>query len=63
MMKHENALLTVKEQAALLGISWRHLQNLTWKRLVPHLKLGKSVRYRHADVLRALEKLTIREVR
>lgn len=56
-------LLTEKEQAALLSISWRGLQEFRKKRLVPFVRIGRLVRYRPTEVERALERLTIREVR
>lgn len=56
-------LLTEKEQAERLSISWRALQEYRRKRLVPHVRLGRLVRYMPADVERALERLTIKEVR
>jgi excisionase family DNA binding protein len=55
--------LTVREQAETMGISWRHLQNLTRQRLVPHIRLGRLVRYCPEDVDRAIrEKLTVKTV-
>ncbi|MFZ4483348.1 MAG: helix-turn-helix domain-containing protein [Chthoniobacterales bacterium] len=53
-------LLDKHETAALLGCSWRHIQNLTTKRLLPSVRLGKLVRYRLSDIERALDRLTIK---
>lgn len=55
-------LLDIHEIAETLGCSWRHVQNLKDRRMIPHLKLGRLVKFRLADVERALEKLTVREV-
>jgi hypothetical protein len=54
-------LLTEKEQAAQLSISWRGLQEYRKKRLVPFIRLGRRVLYRPSDVERALERLTVPE--
>lgn len=61
MERHQRLLLTEKEQAALLSISANHLINLRRGRLVPHVRLGKSIRYNPVEVAKAVEKLTIRE--
>jgi len=55
-------LLTIKQMAVQLGLSWRGLNELTKRRQVPVIKLGRSVRYSPSAVEKALEKLTIREV-
>jgi hypothetical protein len=56
-------LLNEKEQAALLSISWRGLQEARKKRLIPHVRIGRRVLYRPSDVERALERLTVKEAR
>lgn len=48
-------LLTPREAAAALAISERHLVNLTKSGEVPCVRLGRSVRYRPADLQRAIE--------
>ena len=50
------------EQAEQLQCSIRHLINLRNKRLIPYVRLGKSIRYDPAAVQRALEKLTVKEL-
>ncbi len=54
-------LLTVKEVAAILGVSPGTLRN--WKcakrNLQPSLKVGRGLRYYEADVLRFLERCRI----
>jgi len=62
MNTHQHTLITERQQAALLSVSHRHLINLRTRRLVPFLKLGKSVRYSPEAVAKALDKLTIREL-
>ncbi len=52
-------LLDLKEAAAYLNISPRHLQALRFKRLIPAIKLSPHcLRFRVADLDRALLKLT-----
>jgi predicted DNA-binding transcriptional regulator AlpA len=55
-------LLTEKQMAALLAISWRGLQELRKRRLVPHIRLGRSIRYCPSAVQTAIEKLTVESV-
>ena len=59
---HKQQLLRENEQAEQLRCSIRHLINLRNKRLIPYIKLGKSVRYDPNAVQRALEKLTVKEL-
>jgi Helix-turn-helix domain len=59
---HREQLLCEKEQAAQLQCSLRHLINLRNKRLIPYVRLGRSIRYDPAAVQRALEKLTVKEL-
>lgn len=47
---------------ALLQISKRHAAALRKKRLIPFIKLGKSVRFDETAVLAAVKKLTVKEV-
>jgi hypothetical protein len=61
MQEQGKTLLSEKEQAAQLSISWRGLQEARRKRLIPFVRIGRRVLYRPADVERALEHLTIRE--
>lgn len=61
-MHPEKLLITEKELAAMLSVSWRHVQNLRNRRLIPHVRLGRVVRYRVQDVEKALERLTIRAI-
>jgi excisionase family DNA binding protein len=60
--KIEPLFLTVDELAVRLGCSRRHLINLKDRRLIPHIKLGRLVKFREADVLRAVDRLTVKEV-
>jgi excisionase family DNA binding protein len=55
-------LLTIKEMAAMLSMSWRGVQELTKRREIPVVRLGRSVRYRPEAVSKALEKLTVRSI-
>ena len=55
-------LVTIRQMAAGISVSPRHLQSLMARRLIPFVKLGRSVRLDPEAVNRALEKLTVREV-
>jgi excisionase family DNA binding protein len=58
-----NRLLSLKEAAAYLQISERHVQTLRFKRLLPVTKLSsRCIRFRQSDLDRALEKLTEKEL-
>lgn len=46
----------MREQAALLSVSPRHLHDLTRQRIVPCVRLGRSVRYNPQAVAAALER-------
>jgi excisionase family DNA binding protein len=48
------------ETAAMMGCSWRHVQNLTTRRLLASVRLGRLVRYRRSDIEKCLEKLTVK---
>ena len=56
MQTQSTKLITVREQAALLSVSTRHLHDLTRQRLVPVVRLGRSIRYNPAAVAAAIEK-------
>jgi len=62
MGTQQKTLLTVREQAELLSITWRGLQDFTKRRIVPHVKLGRLVRYNPVEVAKALEKLTVKSI-
>jgi excisionase family DNA binding protein len=62
MQKQIRQLITPKEQARRLSCSLRHLQNMKNGRIVPHLKLGRLVRYDPEAVDRALERLTVKAI-
>jgi Helix-turn-helix domain len=55
-------LLTEPELADVLSLCKRNLQTLRYARLIPFIRLGRSIRYNPEDVRRALEKLTVKEV-
>jgi len=59
-MNTEKMLLDKRETAALLGCSWRHVQNLTTRRLLSSVRLGRLVRYRRSDIEKALDRLTVK---
>jgi excisionase family DNA binding protein len=56
MQTQSSNLIKVEEQAKLLGISTRHLHAITRQRLVPVVRLGRSIRYNPAAVAAAIEK-------
>jgi excisionase family DNA binding protein len=55
-------LLTTTELSKVLRSSWRAVCYLREKKLIPVVKLGRSVRFRLSEVERALQRLTIKEV-
>jgi hypothetical protein len=56
-MKTENVkLITPREQAALLSVCTRHLHDLKNQRIIPCVKLGRSIRYNPQAVAAALER-------
>ena len=56
MQTQSKQLITVREQASLLSVSPRHLHDLTNQRLIPCVRLGRSVRYSPQAVAAALER-------
>jgi excisionase family DNA binding protein len=57
-----SALLTAREVAALLKLSPSTVARLQRMRVLPFVKVGRSVRFRKIDVERALARRTIQEV-
>jgi excisionase family DNA binding protein len=55
-------LNTAKQQAEALNCSLRHLAKLKARRVIPYVKLGKSLRFDPEAVQRAIEKLSVREI-
>ena len=56
MQIQTNQLVKPHQQAALLSVSPRHLHDLTNQRIVPCVRLGRSVRYNPQAVAAALER-------
>ena len=54
------ALLTKDELAAFLNVKPRVVDNYIEDRLIPYIKIRKSVRFRREDVEKVLDQLTIR---
>ena len=54
-------LISEKELYNYLKCSLRHAIGLREKRLIPHICLGRMVRYDLPAVEKALEKLTVKE--
>ena len=55
-------IVTERELAKELRVSVRALINYRNQRLIPHIRLGRSVRYDRAAVQAALAKLTVTEL-
>jgi hypothetical protein len=53
---------TFQDVADLAKVSKRTVQSWTYRRIIPHLKIGHSVRYNMGAVRRALARFTIEEV-
>jgi hypothetical protein len=62
MRMQPREIVTEKELAKELRVSLRGLINLRNRRLIPDIRLGRSVRYDRAAVEKALEKLTVTEL-
>jgi excisionase family DNA binding protein len=56
-------LATTEDVAKLARVSKRTVQIWVHERRIPHLKLGRLLRFRLADVQRALNRHTIQEVK
>jgi excisionase family DNA binding protein len=56
----ERLLHDKHEAAAMMGCSWRTIQNLTTKRLLASVRIGRLVRYRRSDIEKALDRLTVK---
>jgi len=54
--------VTHQQMADMLPCSRRHLDKMTKLRLVPVIKIGRHRRYNPENVMKALEKLTVKEV-
>ena len=48
---------TKKQLAAVLGVSPKHIENLTTRGLLKPVRLGRCVRYRRDAVMRALTEM------
>jgi excisionase family DNA binding protein len=55
--EHSSALLTEAEAAALLRVTTRGLINWRNNGRVPHLRFGRTVRYRRESLLAMMAKL------
>jgi len=53
-------LLTVDDVAEILGVKKSTIYQWTSADFIPHIKLGKNVRFREGDVLAWIEKRTIK---
>lgn len=51
-----------RDLAQYLSLSLRSVDNLIARKAIPFVRLGRSVRFRIADVDRALERFTRKEV-
>ena len=54
--------ITKSELAEFLGVSRRTIDSYVSSRRIPYIKLGRLVRFRLADVERALQRFTVEEV-
>jgi len=63
MQIQTNQLVKPPEQAALLSVSPRHLHDLTNQRIIPCVRLGRSVRYNPQAVAAALERNATQKAR
>jgi excisionase family DNA binding protein len=54
--------MTKAELAEFLRVSDRTVDNYVIGRVIPYIKIGRSVRFRLADVEKALSRYTVKEV-
>lgn len=54
--------MTKAELAEFLRVSDRTVDNYVIGRVIPYIKLGRAVRFRLADVEKALSRYTVKEV-
>jgi len=47
-MKFE--LMTVADAAEYLATTERHVRDMAWRRILPHVKVGRLVRFDRADL-------------
>jgi excisionase family DNA binding protein len=48
----DERLLSVAEVAKMLGLAVGSVRNMTYKRELPHVKIGHAVRYREGAILK-----------
>ena len=58
----QSGLLNRKQIADYLGVSERTISNMMSKRLIPVIKIGKSVRFDPYNVRKALDKYEIEAI-
>ena len=54
-------LVSIAELAPFLGLTVRHVRKLRTQRLIPYIQLGRLIRYDPNEVLKAIQRLTIKE--
>lgn len=62
MKRSDCEYLTSMEVANLLGVSLRTVVNLRRRRVLPHIKIGRLVRFSRAQVESALRSYTVNEL-
>ncbi len=53
-------LISERELAKMLGVSLRHVGNLRERRVIPFIRLGRSVRFNPDEISQVLNRLTVR---
>lgn len=48
-------LLTVEQLAEVIGLKEATIRQKVWRRELPYVKLGKSLRFKEAEILRYIE--------
>ncbi len=54
MSSQPEGLMTTAELAKQLSVSPRHVSNLVNRKVIPRIKIGKTVRFQLSSVLKAL---------
>ena len=56
----ETEFLKATQAAAFQNVSRRTFERMKKDGLIPHVRYGRMIRYRKSDLLKAMERLTVR---
>jgi len=62
-IKHNSPeFIMANEAAAFLAVSRRTFERWKEAGLIPHIRMGRVLRYRKADLIKAMESMTVNKV-